>query len=85
MPVTTAVSSKMSSKCFSCLPLPHWPVAAVSDMGNGGQVLIDHSTTMAARDWLGILGGVDHKGYNDQLILQAHRAGIKKQARSVLG
>lgn len=45
-------------------------------------MLTDHSTAMAVRDWLTILGGIDHKGYNDQLVLQATRAEVRKQART---
>jgi len=43
--------------------------AGVSDVANGGQVLLEHNTFCAVQDWLGELGTIDQKGYNDRLIM----------------
>lgn len=48
--------------------LPH--TAGVSDMANGGQVLLDEPTCAAVREWLAELGLVDHAGYNDQWFMR---------------
>eukprot|EP00775_Hariotina_reticulata_P005596 gene5596-5834_t len=40
----------------------------VSDMANGGQVLLEAATFAAVHNWLTELSTVDHKGYNDALI-----------------
>jgi hypothetical protein len=40
----------------------------VSDMANGGQVLMEAATFVAVHNWLAELSSVDHKGYNDALI-----------------
>eukprot|EP00775_Hariotina_reticulata_P005600 gene5600-5838_t len=40
----------------------------VSDMANGGQVLLEAATFAAVNNWLTELSTVDHKGYNDALI-----------------
>lgn len=42
--------------------------AAVSDMANGGQILMESRTAEGVHDWLSDLGCVDHKGYNDKLL-----------------
>eukprot|EP00775_Hariotina_reticulata_P011064 gene11064-11220_t len=40
----------------------------VSDIANGGQVLLDEATCDAIRDRLPELGCIDHKGFNDKLL-----------------
>eukprot|EP00775_Hariotina_reticulata_P004431 gene4431-4686_t len=44
----------------------------VSDVANGGQVLLESNTFSAVQDWLAELGTIDHKGYNDKLIMIPH-------------
>jgi hypothetical protein len=50
--------------------LPTPTPEAVSDMANGGQVLVDSVTFDGIRDHRD-LAAVDHHGYNDTLLLQA--------------
>lgn len=54
-------------------------------MANGGQILLELATATAVREWLTDLGSVDHKGYNDKLLLKSRRSAMQQQARSVLG
>eukprot|EP00775_Hariotina_reticulata_P013223 gene13223-13354_t len=48
----------------------------VSDIANGGQVLLEAGTFAAVRDWLAELGTVDHKGYNEALAAAAPAATV---------
>eukprot|EP00878_Enallax_costatus_P015458 GHUV01016192.1.p1 GENE.GHUV01016192.1~~GHUV01016192.1.p1 ORF type:complete len:446 (+),score=127.76 GHUV01016192.1:4890-6227(+) len=52
---------------------------AVSEMANGGQILFDASTAVAVRDRLAELGGVTHKGYNEQRLSEAYRLQATKR------
>lgn len=53
--------------------------AAVSDIANGGQVLLEANTFHIVRNRLTELGTVDHRGYNDKLRASASRAVMKQQ------
>jgi hypothetical protein len=56
---------------LSCNPTPTHPrPPVVSDLGNGGQVLIDSATFDQVKDRLQELGAVDHYGYNDRLLVR---------------
>ena len=54
------------------------PPAAVSDMANGGQVLLDACCFADVRNRLTELGTVDHKGYNDKLLASATKAAMQQ-------
>ncbi|WIA32818.1 hypothetical protein OEZ86_006000 [Tetradesmus obliquus] len=51
---------------------------AVSDMANGGQVLLDACCFADVRNRLTELGTVDHKGYNDKLLASATKAAMQQ-------
>lgn len=77
-----------SPAVHACMPRFHlcrFIATAVSDMAHGGQILLESGTATSIRDWLTDLGGVDHKGYNDKLLLKSNKAHIKKQAQTALG
>eukprot|EP00878_Enallax_costatus_P019307 GHUV01020367.1.p1 GENE.GHUV01020367.1~~GHUV01020367.1.p1 ORF type:complete len:869 (+),score=259.19 GHUV01020367.1:252-2609(+) len=58
---------------------------AVSDMANGGQVLLEANTFAVVRDRLTELGTVDHRGYNDKLRATASRAVMRQQTSCLFG
>jgi hypothetical protein len=49
--------------------------AVVSDLGNGGQVLIDGPTFEQIKDRVQDLGAVDHYGYNDRMLVRREQGG----------
>lgn len=51
-----------------------WCSAAVSDMANGGQVLLEANTFNGVKNRLTEVGTIDHRGYNDKLRANASRA-----------
>lgn len=72
---STLVCHAFSSRLWllSCV------ATAVSDMANGGQVLMESSTADVVRAWLTDLGAVDHKGYNDKLLTKSSRNHTKEK------
>jgi hypothetical protein len=59
--------------------------AAVSDMANGGQVLLDSSTFQGVRDRLTELSTVDARGYNVKLWTAAAKAVLRQHNTGLLG
>ncbi|KAF6257722.1 hypothetical protein COO60DRAFT_1203083 [Scenedesmus sp. NREL 46B-D3] len=57
---------------------------AVSDMANGGQVLLDARCCAGVRDRLTELGAVDACGYNDMQLANAARAAMRQQTSGLL-
>ncbi|KAF6255371.1 hypothetical protein COO60DRAFT_215437 [Scenedesmus sp. NREL 46B-D3] len=51
---------------------------AVSDMANGGQILLEACCFADVRNRLTELGTVDHKGYNDKLLASATKAAMRQ-------
>jgi hypothetical protein len=47
--------------------------AEVSNLASGGQVLMDAATFDSIKGVLGMLGTLDHRGYNDKLLNKKHR------------
>jgi hypothetical protein len=58
--------------------------AAVSDMANGGQILLDARCCAGVRDRLTELGAVDARGYNDMQLAHAARAAMRQQTSGLL-
>eukprot|EP00775_Hariotina_reticulata_P004663 gene4663-4916_t len=51
---------------------------AVSDMANGGQIILEMGCFEGMKDNLTELGTVDHKGYNDHLLALATKAALRQ-------
>jgi hypothetical protein len=54
------------------------PAAAelVSDVANGGQVLIDEPTFLLVKDSLSLLGTVSEAGYDDRMLQRLNQARV---------
>lgn len=62
-----------------------YATTAVSDMANGGQVLLDGPSFEGIRDRLTELGTVDHRGYNDKLWRAAAKAAMRQHTTGLMG
>jgi hypothetical protein len=62
----------------TCLPhpLPALPAELVSDVANGGQVLIDEPTFLLVKDSLSLLGTVSEAGYDDRMLQRLNQARV---------
>jgi hypothetical protein len=60
------------------LPCKICPAAAelVSDVANGGQVLIDEPTFLLVKDSLSLLGTVSEAGYDDRMLQRLNQARV---------
>jgi hypothetical protein len=48
----------------------------VSDVANGGQVLIDEPTFLLVKDSLSLLGTVSEAGYDDRMLQRLNQAKV---------
>lgn len=69
------------------LPLLLLPLPAaselVSDVANGGQVLIDEPTFLLVKDSLSLLGTVSEAGYDDRLLQRLNQARVVGRLQQV--
>lgn len=59
--------------CVWCVPAPASAACGadyVSDVANGGQILLDEHTFRAIKDSLSVLGTVNEGGYDDRQLQQ---------------
>jgi hypothetical protein len=56
--------------------LPPAAAELVSDVANGGQVLIDEPTFLLVKDSLSLLGTVSEAGYDDRMLQRLNQARV---------
>lgn len=57
----------------------------MSDVANGGQVLLDETTFLTVKDSLSVLGTVNESGYDDKMLQQLMHAQVVGKVKQKVG